>query len=307
MSRLNDPSARRVAVTGATGLVGSALVAHLTNAGHRVSRLVRNRRQQRESDIYWNPASRQLDAADLEGFDAFVHLAGESIAQRWTDASRARISESRIEGTRLLARGLAGLERPPKVLVCASAIGFYGDRGSELVDERSARGDGFLAELVDAWEAASIPVRDRGIRLAHARFGVLLSPAGGALQRLLLPFRMGIGGPVGSGEQWMSWIALHDCVRAIDHLLFTDSVDGVTNLVSPEPATNAEFSQTLARVLHRPAVFRVPAFALRTVFAEMADETLLASQRVEPSRLRASGFEWRYPTLEGALRFELGR
>ena len=216
-------------------------------------------------------------------------------------------SRSRTETTRILVETLSACERKPSVLVSGSAIGYYGNRGDELLDETSSRGEGFLAQLVEDWEGESRPLRERGVRVVHARFGVLLSPAGGALQRLLFPFRAGAGGRVGSGEQWMSWIALDDCLGAIEHALFTESVSGVVNVVSPEPVRNAEFTNTLGQVLHRPTILPVPGFALRAVFGDMADETLLASQRVQPVRLRESGFSWRHASLERALRFELGR
>lgn len=297
----------RIGVTGSSGFVGAALAPYLSTAGHRIARFVRTPGSERSDDIYWSPEHRQLNPSTLEGLDAIVHLAGESIAQRWTSARRQRIRQSRLDGTRLLVRTIEAMKRPPRVMVCASAIGYYGNRGDELLDETSSRGEGFLAQLVEDWEEESRPLRERGVRVVHARFGVLLSPAGGALQRLLFPFRAGVGGRVGSGEQWMSWIALDDCLGAIEHALFTESVSGVVNVVSPEPVRNAEFTRTLSQVLHRPAILPVPGFALRAVFGDMADETLLASQRVEPVRLRESGFSWRHASLERALRFELGR
>ena len=304
--RFAASGAWRIGVTGSTGMVGNALVPYLSTAGHRVARFVRTHTSERGDDIYWSPEHRQLNPAALEGLDAIVHLAGESIAQRWTSARRDSIRQSRLDGTRLLVRTIESMKRPPRVVVCASAVGYYGSRGDTLLDETSSRGEGFLAQLVEDWEAESKPLRDRGVRLVHARFGVLLSPAGGALEKMLLPFRAGAGGRVGSGEQWMSWIALDDCLGAIEHALFTESLSGAINVVSPEPVTNAEFARTLGKVLHRPAIVPAPGFALRALFGEMADETLLASQRVQPVKLNASGFSWRHSTLESALRFELG-
>lgn len=297
----------RIGVTGSTGLVGAALVPYLSTAGHRVARFVRTRGAEAPDDIHWDPAQGQIARARLDGLDAIVHLAGASIARRWTRARRAEIRASRLDGTRLLVRTIEGMKRPPRVLVCASAIGYYGDRGEAMLGEGSARGEGFLAELVEEWESISKPLGQRGVRVVHARFGVVLSPSGGALQRLLLPFRLGLGGRIGSGAQWMSWIALDDCLGAIEHALFTDELYGAVNVVSPMPVTNAELTHVLSRVLRRPAVLPVPALALRAAFGGMADETLLTSQRVAPMRLRETGFECRLPNLEGALRFELGR
>lgn len=252
--------------------------------------------------MLWNPDRGELDPSSLDGLDAVVHLAGEPIGHRWTSARKTRIVRSRLDGTRLLAERIASRENPPPVLVSASAVGFYGDRGDELLDETSSRGSDFLAEVAGKWEGALAPARERGVRVVNARFGIVLSRAGGALGRMLLPFRLGVGGPLGSGNQWMSWIGLNDAVRAIEHALRTDSVQGPVNVVSPNPVTSAEFARALGRVLHRPAIFPVPAFVLRAMFGEMADATLLAGQRVEPRALRKSGFEWEMPRLEEALR-----
>jgi uncharacterized protein len=289
----------RVAVSGATGLIGSALARSLTDDGHDVQRLTRS--PSRPSDIRFDPARRILDAAALDGTDAVVHLAGEPIAQRWSDDVRRRIRDSRVDGTHQLASALATLERPPRVLVSGSAVGIYGDRGDERLTERSAPGGGFLAEVCIAWEAAAAPARDAGIRVAHPRIGVVLSPDGGALARLLRPFRLGLGGRIGDGRQWMSWISLPDVVAMLRRLVDDDALSGPYNATGPSPVTNGEFTRELGEVLHRPAILPVPSFALRAVFREMADATLMASQHAAPERMQAAGFAFAHPTLRRAL------
>lgn len=285
----------KIAITGATGLVGSALTSYLTTGGHAVVPVPRDA----------PPA--QLRGV-LEGIDAVVHLAGESIAEgRWTEARKRRIRESRLEGTTALATAVAALERKPRVLVSASAIGFYGDRGDERLTEASAPGTGFLAEVCQAWEAATRPAAAAGVRVANLRFGLILSPKGGALGAMLTPFKMGVGGTIGPGTQWMSWIALDDVLGVIHHVLDKDGLDGAVNTASPQPVTNASFTKTLGRVLHRPTLAPLPAFAARLALGEMADALLLSSARVVPRRLEASGYRFRHPDLEGALRVLLGR
>lgn len=296
-----------VAITGATGFIGSALVDDLAAAGHTVRRLVRSERHRRPGDVMWDPAVGRLDPHALEGVDAVVHLAGEPIAQRWTTETKRRIRESRVGSTELLARTIASRARPPRVFVSGSAMGIYGDRGDEELDEASAVGRDFLAEVATAWEAAAEPAARAGVRVVKVRTGLVLSPRGGALAKLLLPFRMGAGGRVGSGRQWVSWIGLADAVGAIMHALATEALAGPVNLAAPAPVTNAELTETLARVLRRPAIVPIPAFALRLVFGEMGEATLLASQRMRARRLLESGYRFRYPTLEPALRHELGR
>jgi len=293
----------KVLVTGSGGLVGSALVSQLESDGHTVARLVRSKRGAGEAQVLWDPQAGAIDSASLEGLDAVVHLAGESIAGgRWTAARKARILESRVKGTSLLAETLAGLRERPKVLVSASAVGYYGDRGEEALREENASGSGFLAGVCRQWEAAAAPAAQSGIRVVHPRFAMILSTAGGALQRLLLPFRLGLGGRLGSGRQFMSWIALDDVVGAICHALTHDDLQGPVNTASPTPVRNREFTTTLGRVLRRPTVFPLPAFAARLAFGQMADELLLASQRVEPAKLLASGYQFGFPNLESALR-----
>jgi uncharacterized protein len=296
-----------IALTGATGFIGSALVDELRAAGHTVRRLVRDERQCRAGDVLWDPAAGRLDPHAVDGVDAVIHLAGEPIAQRWTTETKRRIRESRVRGTELLATTVASLARPPRVLVSGSAMGIYGDRGDEELDETSAVGRGFLAEVATEWEAAAEPAARAGVRVVKVRTGLVLSPSGGALAKLLLPFRMGAGGRVGSGRQWVSWIGLGDAVGAIMHALRAEALEGPVNLAAPAPVTNAELTETLARVLHRPAIVPVPAFALRLAFGEMGEATLLASQRMRPRRLLESGYRFQYPTLEPALRHELGR
>jgi uncharacterized protein (TIGR01777 family) len=301
-------AALRVLVSGAGGLVGSALVPFLTTGGHRVTRLTRGRPRPGEDAVYWDPQAGGVDAGALEGLDAVVHLAGEGIASsRWTAAKKAKIRDSRVRGTRLLCEALARLDRPPRVLLCASATGYYGPRGDEVLTEESVAGAGFLAEVCRDWEQATGPAADRGVRVVHLRFGMILSPAGGALAGMLFPFKMGLGGKIGSGRQYVSWIALDDAVGAVHHALITDALSGPVNAVAPRSVTNREFTRALGRVLGRPTFFAMPAFAARLAFGEMADELLLAGNRVEPRRLLASGYPFRFADLEPALRHLLGK
>lgn len=297
----------KVCISGSTGLVGSALVPFLTSGGHRVVRLVRGK-PAGAGDVRWDPERGELDGAALEGVDAVVHLAGEGIAgKRWSPAQKTRIASSRVTGTRTLCEALAGLSKRPRVLVSASAVGFYGDRGDEEVDEASLPGAGFLAETCRDWEAATKAAVEAGIRVVNLRFGVILSPRGGALQRMLLPFKLGGGGPLGTGRQWMSWIALDDAVGAVHHALVTESLAGPVNAVAPHPVTNRDFARTLGAVLGRPAVLPMPSFAARLLFGEVADEVLLVGQKVRPLALQRSGFAFAEPELQGALRHLLGR
>jgi len=298
----------RVAISGASGLIGAALARASRQAGDRVSRLVRRLSGDSDDEILWRPAAGTIDATLLEGQEGIVHLAGENIAGgRWTRERKASIRGSRVAGTRLLSESLARMTHPPAVLACASAIGYYGDRGDESLTEESPAGDGFLASVCRDWEAATEPARARGIRVVHLRFGVVLSPVAGALKSMLRPFQLGLGGRVGSGRQYMSWIHLQDAVDAVRHGLADAGVAGPVNIVSPQPATNAEFTGTLARVLSRPAVLPLPAAVARLALGEMADALLLASTRVKPGRLGETGFTFRFPALEGALRDLLAR
>jgi uncharacterized protein (TIGR01777 family) len=298
----------KVLISGSSGLVGSALIPVLTDGGHQVVRVVRSQPRDEVSEVCWNPEVGDIDAARLKNIEAVVHLAGESIAAgRWTAARKARILDSRVKGTRLLAETLAGLEQRPKVLVSASAVGYYGDRGAEALTEESGSGSAFLSEVCRQWEAATGPAAAAGIRVVNLRFGVMLSAVGGALPRLLTPFRMGVGGRLGSGKQYMAWIALDDVIEVILHAIRTETLRGPVNAVAPQSVTNGEFTKTLGRVLGRPTAFPLPAFAARLAFGQMADELLLCSQRVEPAELLASGYQFRFPDLEGALRHLLGK
>jgi len=292
-----------ILVSGSHGLVGSALVPRLVGAGHVVTRLVRRPPAPGEVVIPWDPMAGSLGLAKLEGLDAVIHLAGESLASgRWTLRRKARLRQSRIRGTRVLAQSLARLAAPPRVLVSASAIGYYGHRGEEILDEASPPGTGFLPQLCRDWEAATEPAARAGIRVVHLRFGIILSDAGGALGRMLLPFRLGLGGPLGSGTQHWSWIALDDAVGVILHALKQDSLAGPVNAVAPNPVTNLEFTRALGRALRRPALLPVPAWVARLALGEMTDELLLASTRVVPRRLLAAGHRFRFGEVEDALR-----
>ncbi len=298
-----------VAVTGSTGLIGSALGPRLAAGGHSVVRLVRgpSAAAPGERRARWDPDTGAIEPG-LAGVDAIVHLAGENVAGgRWTEARKRRIRESRVEATRRLCETLARLPSPPRVLVCASAIGYYGDRGDEVLREESAPGEGFLPDVCREWEAAAEPAARRGIRAVHLRIGLVLSAGGGALAKMLPVFRLGLGGPIGAGAQWMSWIGMDDMLGAILHALMNEALAGPVNAVAPAPVTNREFAGALARVLRRPAVFPFPTFAARLLFGQMADELLLASARVVPARLQATGYAFRDQTLDGALRRALGR
>jgi uncharacterized protein (TIGR01777 family) len=296
-----------ILVTGASGLIGTALVSSLAFSGHEVTRLARGQPTSEEKIARWDPMAGTIDARAVEGVEAVVHLAGENIAERWTAAKKARIRDSRVKGTQLLCETLARLSSPPKVLVSASAIGYYGDRGEAILTDDSPPGRGFLAEVCQAWEAATEPARQHGIRVVQLRMGVVLSAAGGALAKMLPPFRLGLGGVLGSGQQYMSWIALDDVVGVIQHAIVTDTLQGPTNAVAARAVTNQEFTKVLGKVLGRPTAIPLPAFAARLMFGEMADELLLASARIQPIKLLASGYQFRYPELEEALQHLLAR
>lgn len=295
-----------IAVTGASGLVGSALVPFLTSEGHRVLRLVRSVLHAQPEEVQWDPDRGIREPALLEGLDAVVHLAGANIAERrWTPEQKRLIRKSRVAGTRNLTEALLRLSAPPKVLVCASAIGYYGDREDEVLGEESTAGTGFLAEVCKEWEKATHLAEERGVRVIHARLGIVLASQGGALAKMLPPFRLGVGGVLGDGLQYMSWIALADVVGALHHVLLSEQFCGAVNLVAPNAVTNREFTKTLGRVLRRPTWLPFPAFAVRLAFGEMADALLLASTRVEPRQLLATGYAFRYGSLDAALRHVL--
>jgi len=275
-------------VSGSHGLVGKALINSLTPDGHEIVRLVRNK---------------PLDPASLEGIDVVVHLAGESIASsRWSEEKKHEIRDSRVKGTTLLSDTLAQLSRPPSVFLSASAIGYYGNRGDELLTENSAPGNDFLANVCVEWENATKPAREKGIRTVHARFGIILDAKEGALAKMLTPFRMGVGGRIGNGKQWMSWIGIDDVVNALKFLISDQTTHGPVNFVAPNPVTNAEFTKTLGRVLSKPTFLPMPEFGVRLAFGEMGDALLLSSQRVEPRVLQQTGFSFAQPSLESALR-----
>ena len=297
----------RVLMTGASGLVGTALAAELRAAGATVNRFVRPGTVAAAGDVAWNPETGEMNLAAAEGADVVVNLAGASIGGgRWTPKRKSLLRSSRVDLTERLVAGLGRLKKPPAILVSASAIGYYGDRGEESLTEASASGQGFLATISRDWEVAAMRAEEFGIRTVTARFGIVLAKNGGALPRMLTPFKMGVGGRIGSGKQWMSWVALDDVVGAIRFAIADTSVRGPINVVAPTPARNAEFTRVLARVLRRPAIFPAPAFALRLMLGEMADALLLSSQRVVPQKLSERGFRFQYADLEAALRHALG-
>jgi uncharacterized protein (TIGR01777 family) len=299
---------QRIVVTGSTGLVGTRLVAELARAGAQVVRAVRRPVSDPHGELFWDPAGGKIDGEQLAGADAVVHLAGENIAGgRWTPAFKQRIRDSRTKSTRLLSETIASLADKPRTFVCASAIGYYGDRGDEVLTEPSPPADDFLADVCREWEAACLPARDAGVRVANTRIGVVLSPQGGALKKMLTPFKLGAGGRLGSGRQYMSWVALDDVVEAIGFILATPTVYGPANLTAPNPVTNLDFTKTLGSVLSRPTIFPLPAFAARLIFGEAADALLLSSTRALPQTLEQAGYQFRYPELEPALRHLLQR
>lgn len=300
---------QRVLISGSSGLIGRALSDSLRSSGVQVMSLVRpgSGGPGPPRAVAWDPRSDQIDAAALEGFDAVVHLAGENVVSgRWTDDKKHRIVTSRVGGTQLLARALAATSARPRVLVAASAVGFYGDRGDEWLDEDSAQGTGFLADLCGRWEAAAGPAEDAGIRVVHLRFGIVLASSGGALDRMLTPFRLGLGGRFGTGRQFMSWITIQDAVRVLLRASEDEDLSGPVNAVAPAPVRNIAFTRSLGRVIRRPTLAAVPAAALRLVAGSKADEMILASQRARPARLATAGFEFLHPELETALHSVLG-
>jgi uncharacterized protein len=299
------PAPLRVALSGATGFLGRALTAHLTQLGHTVVPLTRRREALPGKAIAWDPARDELAPDALAGIDAVIHLAGENIAQRWTDDVKRAIRESRVKSTALLARTIQAMPVPPRALLSGSAIGIYGDRDGELLDESSAPGTGFLADVVRAWEGATASLDRADVRVVHLRTGLVLGPHGGALEKMLTPFRLGMGGRIGSGTQVMSWISLEDWTRAVAFLLDAGQVKGPVNLVAPTPVANGDFTQALGHALSRPTLLSVPETAIHLMFGEMGDQTLLASQRVVPTRLLGAGFSFHHETVDQALRAAL--
>lgn len=298
----------RIVMSGASGLIGSALASFLSCAGNQVRFLVRRAPKLESSEIFWDPLRGELDKNALESTDVVIHLAGENIgAGRWTDKRKAAIRESREKGTRFLAETLASLRHPPKVFLCSSAIGFYGDRKDETLSEESIPGAGFLAEVCRVWEEACEPARKAGIRVVNVRTGIVLALKGGALAQMLPPFLMGGGGIIGSGGQWMSWISLDDLLGVFHYLVHEEGLSGPVNAVAPGVLTNRDFTKVLGRVLKRPTVFPLPGFVVKMVFGEMGQALLLEGQRVVPDKLTRSGFRFLYPELKEALRWELGK
>lgn len=305
MSETNKTEISKIAIAGAGGLLGTRLCELLKECGYHLFRLVRpgSSATHGADSIPWDPRQGMLDPNHLAGMDAVIHLGGENLASgRWTRARKRRIVGSRLRSTTLLSRALAAMTSPPRVFLCASAVGFYGNRGEELLDETAAAGEGFLADLALAWEASAVPAKDAGIRVVHCRIGVVLAEQGGALAKMLPVFRLGLGGRAGKGRQYMSWIAIEDVVRAILFCLENNGITGPVNMVAPNPVTNAEFAGKLGRVLRRPSILPLPAAAVHALLGEMGQELLLKGARVSPARLLESGFQFRYPRLEPALR-----
>lgn len=298
----------RIILSGSSGLIGSALAAFLTSGGHRVDRLVRRQPAPGSTDIFWDPARATLDPEAVEGADAVIHLAGETIAGgRWTPKRKATILQSRVLGTKLISETLTRLTEPPKLLISASAIGYYGDRGAQQLTESSAAGSGFVSQVCQAWEDAAKPVTSKGIRLVKLRTGIVLTTAGGALSKMLPPFRVGLGGPIGRGRHYMSWISLDDWIGIVNHLLFDATVEGPVNVVAPESVLNSEFTQILGSTIGLPALLPVPPCAIRFAFGQMGEEILLSSARVIPAKMLQAGYQYLTPSLGPALAFELGK
>lgn len=299
--------ALKIAVSGSSGLIGSALVPYLKSQGHEVLRLVRRQPNSNANEVQWNPASGKLDAEALEGTQAAINLSGANIgAKRWNDNRKKEIHESRIDSTRLLSETLARLEPRPKVLASASALGYYGDQGNLALREDASAGRDFLAESTKQWEDATSPASEAGIRVVNMRFGLALSSEADLIKRQLPAFKMGVGGKLGNGRQYMSWIHINDLIRAIAHILVTEELSGSVNLSSPNPVTNAEFTRAFGRALSRPAIFTIPKVVLKIAFGEIAD-SMMASTRMEPAKLMESSFEFEYPQIEAALREVLGK
>lgn len=292
----------KILVSGSSGLVGSALVAYLRDQGHTVVRLVRQTPAEKsEPAIVWNPETGRYNTSDCEGFDVVINLAGENIATRWNNTKKQKILESRVKTTRLLSECLAKLENPPRLFINASAVGFYGNHGTTELTEQTPPGEGFLADVCKQWEEATMPAQQRGIRVAILRIGTVLSPKGGALSMMLPAFKMGAGGKIGSGKQYISWIVIDDLLRIVSFLIDNDACSGPFNVVSPNPVTNEEFTETLGRVVSRPTMIPMPAMMAKLMFGEMADEVLLTSIRAMPYRLQHAGFGFQHPRLEEAL------
>ena len=295
----------KIAISGTSGLIGSALIPFLEEKGHEVFKLVRVGGDLHPDEIGWDPKSGVVNPSLLEGMDGVVHLAGESIMGRWTEAKKEKIQKSRVEGTKLLCKVLCTLKHPPAVFIAASAIGYYGNRGDEILTEHSAKGEGFLSDVCKKWEEASSALKEKGSRVANLRFGMVLSGKGGALKQMLTAFKLGLGGRMGLGNQWMSWIAIDDLLCIIDYVLHKKELAGPLNTVSPNPVTNQAFTETLGKVLHRPAFMAMPAFAVKLIFGQLGTELLLGSEKVVPRKLEEAGYSFAYPHLEEALQHTL--
>lgn len=288
-------------ITGSSGLIGKALISFFKKEHHDVYKLVRVRTDLLADEIAWDPERGVINPALLEGVDVFIHLAGENIMGRWTASKKRRIKESRVKGTQLLCQSLCQLKKPPHVLISASAIGYYGNRGDEILNEQSARGEGFLAEVCEEWEEATRLAAENRIRVVNLRIGMVLSPYGGALQQMLPIFKLGLGGKMGSGDQYVSWIVIDDLVRVVDYTIHQEKLAGPLNAVTPYPVTNQEMTKILGHILHRPTFLAMPNFMVELVFGELGKEVLLSSERVKPKKLEDAGFQYQYPHLEEAL------
>ena len=298
----------KILITGASGFIGTELLAYLRGRGHEVRHVVRTEAQLKEDSILWDPQHHELVPADFEGFDVLIHLAGENImGGRWTPEKKRKIKESRVMGTRILCELISRLQSPPRLLISTSAIGFYGNRGNEIVSEDSPPGKGFLAEVCQKWEKATEPAIKRGIRVVKLRIGLVLSPKGGALGKMLIPFKLGLGGKIGSGKQWMSWISMDDLMGIFLHIIGRSEIQGAVNAVAPNPVTNQTMTKVLGHALHRPTIFSIPTFAVSLIFGEMGNEMFLCSTRVAPNVLAQTGYSFLYPELDGALNRMLGR
>lgn len=296
-----------ILISGASGVIGSALVPFLTTGGHRVIRLVRRKPAEDRDELFWDPLKGELNLGHLDRIDAVIHLSGEHIGKgRWTSEKKRIIVESRTKSTRLISQAISNLEKPPRVFLCASAIGFYGDRGDECLAEAECTGDDFISSVCHQWEVATGPAQAKGIRTALLRFGVVLTPLGGTLERLLLPYKLGLGGKIGTGDQYISWIGMDDSIAAMHHALVHESIEGPVNVVAPEPVTHAQFTKILGGVLSRPTIFTIPSIAVKAAFGQMGNEVLLASCRVVPEKLTATGYSFRTPTLQETLKHALG-
>lgn len=291
----------RIVIAGATGFIGRDLVPFLRKTGHEVKKLVRRKKDLQSDEIYWDPENEKIDETQLSGSDAIINLAGENISGRWTEKKKQLILESRVKATRTLGQSLARMQKLPQVFINASAVGYYGNMGDKLLTEQSSNGPGFLAHVCQEWEEAAKPISTNNVRLVCTRFGVVLSPKGGALAQMLTPFKLCLGGVIGSGQQYMSWIPLEELLGVIYHILKTDHLSGPVNVVSPNPVTNETFTKTLGKVLSRPTIFPLPAPIARFVLGEMADEMLLSSQRASCNKLENSGYQFCQPNLEQAL------